>query len=159
MGRNGRDSHPQRNSRDVGLVYFFGTFEHSIDERGRLAIPARYRRAFVDGGVLRDGPEGCIELYTDAAFTDEIQRRLGTETGNRRLSGRRTRRKFMHNAFTVELDRQGRVLIPQQLRDQDDAESRMVIVGCGDYLELWSPEEWSAEIERVRDEGNDDEDT
>lgn len=134
-------------------MYFFGTFEHSIDERGRLAIPARYRRAFVDGGVLRDGPEGCIELYTEAAFNDEIQRRLGTEAGNRRLSGRRIRRSFMHNAFSVELDRQGRVLIPQQLRDEGEDESRMVIVGCGDYLELWRPEAWNAELERVRAEG------
>jgi MraZ protein len=134
-------------------VYFFGTFEHSIDERGRLAIPARYRRAFVDGGVLRDGPEGCIELYTESAFNEEIQRRLGSEAGNRRLSGRRIRRSFMHNAFSVELDRQGRVLIPQQLRDADDSESRMVIVGCGDYLELWSPEAWSDELERVRVDG------
>lgn len=134
-------------------MYFFGTFEHSIDERGRLAIPARYRRAFVDGGVLRDGPEGCIELYTEAAFNEEIQRRLGSEAGNRRISGRRIRRSFMHNAFSVELDRQGRVLIPQQLRDESDEESRMVIVGCGDYLELWRPEAWNAELERVRAEG------
>ncbi len=156
VGRNGRNSLPQRNSRDVGLVYFFGTFEHSIDERGRLAIPARYRRAFVDGGVLRDGPEGCIELYTEEAFNEEIQRRLGSASGNRSLSSRRTRRSFMHNAFSVELDRQGRVLIPQQLRDDETAaETRMVIVGCGDYLELWTPDAWARELDEV---GEDDAD-
>lgn len=137
-------------------MYFFGTFEHSIDERGRLAIPARYRRAFVDGGVLRDGPEGCIELYTEPAFDEEIQRRLGSESGNIRLTGRRIRRSFMHNAFSVELDRQGRVLIPPQLRG-DDSASQMVIVGCGDYLELWSPAAWQNELDEVRVEGETDE--
>ena len=44
-------------------MFFFGTFEHSLDERGRIAIPARYRSAFADGGILRRGPEGCAELY------------------------------------------------------------------------------------------------
>ncbi len=140
-------------------MYFFGTFEHSIDERGRLAIPARYRRAFVDGGVLRDGPEGCIELYTESAFDEEIQRRLGTGSGNRQRSGRRIRRSFLHNAFSVELDRQGRVLLPQQLRTEEDGDGRMVIVGCGDYLELWSPAAWGQELDGLSGEGEEDDDT
>jgi transcriptional regulator MraZ len=132
-------------------VYFYGTFEHSVDERGRVAIPARYRSAFVDGGVLRIGPEGCVEMYTQETFDEETQRRLGAEdsNSNRRVEGRRIRRGFLHGAYTVELDRQGRVLVPQPLRQEGALDGRTVVVGCGDYLELWSPERWEQELARV----------
>ncbi|MDA0366540.1 MAG: cell division/cell wall cluster transcriptional repressor MraZ [Chloroflexi bacterium] len=132
-------------------MYFFGTFEHSVDERGRVAIPARYRHAFVDGGVLRAGPDGCVELYTQNGFEQEVQRRLGSEESqsNRRREGRRVRRGFLHGAYTVDLDRQGRVLLPPPLRLDGAADGRAVVVGCGDYVEIWSPDAWSRELERV----------
>jgi MraZ protein len=132
-------------------VYFFGTFEHSVDERGRVAIPARYRHAFADGGVLRMGPEGCVEMYTQETFEEEVQRRLGSEDGNsnRSSEGRRVRRGFLPGAFTVELDRQGRVLLPQPFRQQASLDGRAVVVGCGDYLEIWAPERWEQELQRV----------
>jgi MraZ protein len=139
-------------------MYFFGTFEHSIDERGRLAIPARFRRAFVDGGVLRSGPEGCVEMYTTATFEAEVQRRLGSQEGNRKQRARRIRRSFLPGAYDVELDRQGRVLIPQQLRDGESATNQAVLVGCGDYLEIWRPGAWAGELARVEAEHNDEDD-
>ncbi|MPZ99772.1 MAG: cell division/cell wall cluster transcriptional repressor MraZ [Dehalococcoidia bacterium] len=130
-------------------MYFYGTFEHSIDERGRLAIPARYRSAFVGGGVLRESPEGCLEVYTQDTFDEEVQRRLAADDGNRHLNGRRIRRSFLPGAFAAELDKQGRVLVPQQLRTAGDLEGRVLVVGCGDYLELWRPERWEQEQERL----------
>ena len=141
-------------------VFFFGTFEHSLDERGRIAIPARYRPAFVDGGVLRRGPEGCAELYTQASFDEEVQRRLGSENGNRHATGRRTRRAFLPDAYGVELDRQGRILAPSQIRDEAGLVGKLLIIGCGDYLELWHPERWVQERARLealdRDEEGDE---
>jgi MraZ protein len=139
-------------------VFFYGTFEHSVDERGRVAIPARYRHAFVDGGVLREGPEGCVELYTQQGFDEEVQRRLGSEASNRRAAGRRIRRGFMPGAYTVELDRQGRVLVPPQLRQAGGLDGRIMVVGCGDYIELWHPDRWQAELTRLEAAGEDDED-
>ncbi len=133
-------------------MFFFGTFEHSIDERGRIAIPASYRRAFVDGGVVRPGPDGCLEIYTQETFDEEAQRRLASEDGNRRRSARRTRRGFMHDAYSLELDRQGRVLVPQGLRESAGVEGRVALVGCGDYIEIWDPERWAAELAEVDDE-------
>ncbi len=138
-------------------MYFFGTFEHSIDERGRLAIPARYRRAFVDGGVLRSGPEGCIEMYTTATFEAEVQRRLGSEEGNRKQRARRIRRGFLPGAYDVELDRQGRVLLPPQLRD-GNPDNQAILVGCGDYLEIWRVEAWNEEQAAIAAEPNDEDD-
>ncbi len=133
-------------------MFFFGTFEHSLDERGRIAIPARYRRAFVDGGVLRRGPEGCVEMYTQQTFDAEVGRRLGSEEGNRRASGRRVRRAFLPDAYGVELDKQGRILIPPQLRDEAGLSGKVLVIGCGDYLELWHPERWSEERARLEAE-------
>jgi len=173
----------------VAGVFFFGTFEHAIDERGRVAIPARYRHAFVDGGVLRVGPEGAVEMYTQGSFEAEVARRLGVEDGNRSLDARRTRRSFLPEAYAVELDKQGRILVPPQIREraafdgrgdsrndsrndgggdgQDDAstngangndgsdgrsDGKVLIIGCGDYLELWHPDAWAGEQARLSDE-------
>ena len=132
-------------------MFFSGTFEHTLDERGRIAIPARYRPAFVDGGVLRRGPEGCVEMYTQDTFDAEVQRRLGSENGtNRTAEARAVRREFLPDAYNVDLDRQGRVLIPPQLRDETmENGGRILVIGCGDYLELWHPDQWAAERARV----------
>jgi MraZ protein len=130
-------------------VFFFGTFEHSIDERGRVAIPARYRRAFVDGGVIRPGPDGALEIYTQETFDREAQLRLESENGNRRRTARRTRRGFMHDAYSVDLDKQGRVLIQQVLREVIALEGKCALVGCGDYIEVWEPRRWEAELNAV----------
>ena len=133
-------------------MFFFGTFEHSIDDRGRVAIPARYRPAFDTGGVLRDGPEGCVEMYTSAGFDDAIQRRLGAEGAGSNIGrgGRRIRRAFLPSAFAVELDRQGRVLVPQPLRQAASlGKDYVVVIGCGDYLEIWSPDAWQAELGKL----------
>ncbi|MCH2657393.1 MAG: cell division/cell wall cluster transcriptional repressor MraZ [Dehalococcoidia bacterium] len=127
-------------------MYFFGTFEHSIDERGRLAIPARYRRAFVDGGVLRPSPDGALELYTYQSFDSEATRRIESGNGNRERSSRRTRRSFLHDSYSVELDKQGRILIPQILRESGSLENRCTLVGCGDYVEIWDPNLWENEL-------------
>lgn len=130
-------------------MYFFGTFEHSIDERGRVAIPARYRSAFVDGGVIRPGPEGGIELYTNADFNAQFSTRQAEATGNDNPAARRLRRNFMSVAFPVELDKQGRILIERQLRDSAMLTGKILIIGCGDYLELWHPDRWAEELARI----------
>lgn len=126
-------------------MFFFGTFEHAIDERGRVAIPARYRRAFVDGGVLRVGPEGAVEMYTLTTFDEEVQRRLGAADGNSSRDARRTRRSFLPEAYSVDIDKQGRILVPPQIRDRANLGGKVLIIGCGDYLELWHPEAWAGE--------------
>ena len=131
-------------------MFFSGTFEHTLDERGRIAIPARYRTAFVDGGVLRRGPEGCIEMYSQEAFDAEVQRRLGAEVGNRSTASRLTRREFLADTYTFDVDRQSRVLVPPQLRDENtESAGRILIIGCGDYLELWHPDRWAEERARI----------
>ncbi len=150
-------------------MVFFGTFEHTIDGRGRLAIPARYRPAFIDGtdhrgmdivhGVIRVGPEGCIELYPQPAFEEEVDRRLASANGNRTAAARRIRRIFLADAFPVDFDSQNRIVLPANFReevgieiepDADNNPPKVKITGVGDYLELWHPERWAEERQHLR---------
>lgn len=130
-------------------VFFYGTYEHTIDDRGRIAVPARFRRALADGAIVRSGQDGCTEMYTHESFEQEVQLRLGEEAGTRRRSARLTRRSFLAGAFEVELDGQGRIVIPQPVRESCALDGRAVFVGCGDYVELWSPQRWATESEAI----------
>lgn len=127
-------------------MYFSGTFEHALDDRGRIAVPAAFRGAFLQGAILRPTPEGCIELYTAEAFETEVRRRLsGDDESSRTLGARRTRRSFLADALPAELDRQGRIVIPPPFRAASLSDGRVAIVGCGDFLEIWASERWAAE--------------
>ncbi len=125
-------------------MYLYGTFEHSMDERGRVAIPAVFRRALQDGGVLRPADDGCLELYTQEAFDAETALRLG-ESGTRKRGDRRRRRTFLPDSLHVDLDGQGRIVIPQEMRTAAGLDGRVSLVGLGDYVEIWAPERWTAE--------------
>ncbi|MEZ4503218.1 MAG: division/cell wall cluster transcriptional repressor MraZ [Dehalococcoidia bacterium] len=138
------------------MTTFFGSFEHAIDERGRVAIPARYRKSFDEGVVLRLGSEGCIEMYTAEGFERQVSLRLGDHESNRSRAGRRVRRGFLAQAYDVELDRQGRILIPQQLREPAALSDRAVVVGLGDYIELWDPARWETELDEVGDDDDEE---
>jgi MraZ protein len=131
-------------------VYFYGTYEHAIDERGRIAIPSGYRDQFADGGVVRVNADGCIELYTQQGFEEEAHRRLSAEESTRALSARRTRRGFLAGAYPVDLDKQGRILLPQAVRSMARLNGRASFVGCGDYMEIWERESWSLEQQALR---------
>ena len=126
---------------------FRGTFEHSLDQRGRLAIPARYRQAFAKGGVLTPSPDGCLELYPAAAF-DETADQLTAEGANLQR-GRRLRRALYARSWDVDLDKQGRILIPQSMRDAADVQDAVVVAGRGECLELWGLERWHEESSAV----------
>ena len=127
-------------------MHFYGKYEHSLDGRGRIAIPAVYRRELHDGGVLRPADDGCIELYTREGFGAETDRRLG-DSGTRERADRQRRRDFLPEAFPVDLDQQGRIVIPQEMRERASLDGRVTLIGLGDYIELWNPERWDAERE------------
>lgn len=133
------------------MTEFFGSYEHSVDERGRIAVPARFRKLFIEGAVVRAGPERCVEVYTAEGFRTETTRRLGDHLSTRDRESRRVRRAFLTNAFEVELDRQGRILVPQGLRQQCEVGDRVVINGCGDYIEIWNPDRWATEMSALEE--------
>ena len=124
------------------MTDFFGSYEHSVDERGRIAVPAKFRKLFVEGAVVRAGPERCVEVYTAEGFRLETTRRLGDHLSTRDRESRRVRRAFLTNAFEVELDRQGRILVPAYLRESIGLTDNAVVVGSRDHAEIWAPAAW-----------------
>lgn len=131
-------------------VDFTGEYEHRLDDRGRLAIPAGYRVFFEHGGFLLPGPDGQLELYTPDGYNAEKQ--IRTVGDKRRLSARRLARSFYGRVRRVEIDRQGRILIPPPMREGRALDGLTIIVGMGDYLEIWSADAWRAEEEQIEGE-------
>lgn len=127
----------------MATVDFTGEYEHRLDDRGRLAIPSAYRGLFEHGGYLLPGPEGQLELYTPEAYQAEKQ--IRTVNDKLRPAARRLARSFFGRVRRVETDRQGRILIPPQMREERSITGDTTIVGMGEYLEIWNSEAWHSE--------------
>jgi MraZ protein len=120
---------------------FLGTFEHSLDEKGRVVLPSTFRSALSEGGVLAK-LDGCIGLWTPEEF--EKVASLMQEKVRAGEVGQDALRVFAADAATVRPDSQGRVSIPQRLREHSGLERDLVITGRLDRIELWSVQRWAA---------------
>jgi MraZ protein len=123
---------------------FRGHFEHSLDAKNRLSIPARYRAAFSGGVVLAKDPEPCLTVWPAETHESIIQRALGGLNPMGR-DYRRLSRFFQGNSFEVELDASGRVVLPPPLLGYAGIGKEVVVVGVGDHLEVWDRERWTTE--------------
>lgn len=132
-------------------MFFLGRYEYAMDERGRVPVPPRYRDALAQGAVLGQGsPDRCLRLYTEESFEQEAV--LYTSEPATRRAGRITRHAFFARSFPVDLDRQGRILVPAALRTYAGLEGNALVVGSGEWLEIWDPERFDAEMAVVDDE-------
>ncbi len=122
---------------------FLGRFEHSIDTKGRLALPARYRDNLADGVVVTRGFDSCLLIYPMAVWSP-----LASKVSQLSISDpdvRALRRLLFSEAADLELDKQGRILIPSDLRNYAELDREAVIVGMHTFIEIWSPARWSDE--------------
>jgi len=128
---------------------FLGQYQHTLDNKGRLIIPARYRGLLIEGAYLTQGFDRNLRVLTVPSFKaiyERLSRMNIADPVTRQL-----RRLIFSNASFVELDRVGRILIPQFLRDIASLDSDAVIVGVGDSIEIWSPQSWSDQAEILHD--------
>ena len=128
---------------------FLGQYRHNLDEKGRLTIPAKFRDAFAEGAYLTQGFDRNLRLLTESDFNrmaEKINHLSMTDPAIRQL-----RRLIFANASEVQLDRLGRTLVPQFLREFAGLESEAVIVGVGEAVEIWSPETWAAQESDLQD--------
>lgn len=133
------------------MQYFLGRYDYAMDDRGRVPIPPRYRELFARGAVLSQGsPDPCLRLYPAESF--EQQAGLYASEPPTRRAGRITRHAFFSRSFSVDLDRQGRILIPAALRAYAGLEGNVVVAGAGEWLEVWNPERFEAEMAVVDDQ-------
>ncbi|MFN8620911.1 MAG: division/cell wall cluster transcriptional repressor MraZ [Chloroflexota bacterium] len=127
---------------------FTGEYRHAVDEKGRVAVPARFRPELA-GAFVSKWIDGCLAIHPRAAW-DVLSAKLGAlpvTDGNARTFSR----YIFGAAFEVELDKQGRLLLPDVLRGFAKLEREVVIVGARDHVELWTPPLWDAYSARMDD--------
>jgi len=120
---------------------FVGTHEHGLDDKGRMVLPAKIRAQLGEAGMVGMA-DGCLGLWTIEGF-DEIGDRITAAVDARTLD-RAVLRKFMAFAAEVVPDQQGRVVIPQALRDHAGLGSEVVVNGSGARAEIWARDRWDA---------------
>jgi MraZ protein len=121
-----------------------GHYEHSLDAKHRLSIPARFRATFSSGLVLAKDSDDCISVWTPETHESIIERALaGKNPLGREYKG--VQRFFQANSFDVELDSSGRVTLPPPLLAHAKIEKEVVVAGVGDHLEVWGRERWERE--------------
>lgn len=123
---------------------FRGHYEHSLDAKNRLSVPARFRATFSSGLVLSKGSDACISVSTPEAHESMLERAL---EGKNPLGSeyRAVQRYFQGNSFDVELDASGRVTLPGRLLGHAGIEKETVVAGVGDHLEIWDRRRWDDE--------------
>ena len=130
---------------------FLGRHAHNLDAKGRLAVPARFRDALAEGVVLTRGIDRCLALYPMAAW-----RPLAEKVSALSLTdpdARAFRRMVFAEAVDLELDAQGRILLPPDLRRYAEIEREAFVVGVHTSLEIWSPARWEAAYAQMDDDG------
>jgi MraZ protein len=121
---------------------FTGEYRHTVDEKGRIAVPARFRARLADGPMLANWIDGCLAIFprpdweqldariSSLPFTDPIARQL---------------QRFLYGGATeIDLDRQGRFVVPASLREYAGLRSEGVVVGSRDHAEIWAPDRWAS---------------
>jgi len=128
---------------------FFGQYEHSIDAKGRLTIPSGFRDLIPDGLYVMLGFDQNLSAYPKEQF-DLISAHANKMTITDK-DARDFRRFLFGNTAKLYFDSMGRILIPNYLRDLAKIDSNVVIVGAGDSFEIWSPELWAEQNEKIKD--------
>jgi MraZ protein len=130
-------------------LIFRGTFEHALDAKHRLTVPAKFRAALADGAVLgkssevAEGSARCISIWTPTGYEEFTGQVLA---GMNPLSpqARELKRFFYNNSFDVELDSANRLMIPAPLMRYADLEKEVVVAGSGECLEVWNRESYDS---------------
>ena len=132
---------------------FIGEYHHTIDEKGRIIIPAKFREELGNTFIITRGIENCLFVYSEENWA-QITNKLNSLPFTKK-DARTFNRFFMSGATNVELDKQGRVNISKPLIDYASLLKDCVIIGTGDRLEVWSQESWESFFDSTKDSMSD----
>ena len=124
-----------------------GEYEHTIDAKGRLSMPSKLRRDMGEAFIVTKGLDGCL-----FAFSQDEWKNFETKLKSLPLSDKNARnfvRFFLAGATECEIDKQGRFLIPSNLREAGKLEKEAVIIGVGTRLEIWNKDIWNSKDEEI----------
>jgi MraZ protein len=130
---------------------FSGEYEHVLDDKGRIFLPARYRDEMGEMVVLSRGVDGQVNAYPLEAWrkiAEQVAQR------NQAVHANRDMNRLLFAVSECPIDKQGRLLIPPSLRRHAALDSEVVIVGVNDHLEVWSQQRWQEVTDRLRAEGS-----
>ena len=123
---------------------FIGEYNHTIDAKGRLIIPSRFREVLGDEFVVTKGMDGCLFVFDNPewqAFEEKLHKLPMIDKGARQFT-----RFFLAGAASVEVDKQGRILLPADLREFAGITKDAVLVGVGSRVEIWSKDRWEGTV-------------
>lgn len=121
---------------------FLGEYQHTVDDKGRVVMPSKFRHQLADGVVVTKGQEHCLYVFSAGRWDDEVARVGRLSRTNRRH--RDYMRAFFGSASDQKLDRQGRVALPAPLRQYAGLDRDVIVVGVADRLEIWDAAAWGA---------------
>ena len=133
---------------------FLGEYAHTIDDKNRLTLPARFRDALADGVVLTRGLDECLDVYARADWDSLVAARLAPLDPFSK-EARDLKRFFFSAAADAELDKQGRVLVPPALMKHGRLGREVVVAGVHDHLEIWDRAAWTDNVTKVEGSADD----
>ncbi len=122
---------------------FKGQYRHNLDDKGRLVLPTKFRDDITEGSVITIGYEGCLTIYTAEGWKRCVDELLSKPMTN--VAVRKTMRILTGNASDIEIDKSGRVKIPDYLLSAAGISKEVSIVGLGSVIEVWATERWLKE--------------
>ncbi len=128
---------------------FLGQYQHTLDEKGRLMVPARFRELLAGGAFITQGFDRCLMIMGEAYFKQVYERVNAMNLAD--PTTRLLRRLIFANAYPVEVDKVGRVLVPQNLRQFAGLNGEAIVAGQGDYFEVWTPPAWEEQMKQIQD--------
>jgi MraZ protein len=132
---------------------FLGQYQHNLDDKGRLMIPARFRELLEGGAYITQGFDKCLMVLTEAYFKQVYERIEAMNLAD--PTARLLRRLILANAYGVEVDKIGRIVVPQNLRTflgfENGTGGELVVAGQGEYFEVWSPATWAEQMAQLQD--------
>lgn len=133
---------------------FLGEYEHTVDDKGRITLPSRFRDSFKNGIVLTRGIDRCLSAYTPEQWRALVDSQLSMLSP---LSpdGRRMHRFFFSGASETELDKQGRLVLPPALARHARLKRDVVVAGVYDHLEIWDRSTWRAQLKEIEGSAED----
>ncbi len=132
---------------------FIGEFTHSVDSKGRLAVPAKFRKKLATGAVVTRGLDDCLFLYPKVEW-EKLAKKL-SQLPISQKNARAFARLMLAGAYDVDLDKQGRIVIPAYLRRYASIKNETVIAGLYSRLEIWSTARWNKYKKGAEEESTD----
>ena len=123
---------------------FIGEYHHSVDSKNRISLPAKFRTTMGETVVINRGIDNCLSVYTQEAW-QEILDKLSTLSMTK-ANEREFSRFMLSGAAEVSVDSQGRILVPDNLKEYADIDKKVVWAGVGNHAEMWSENAWESQL-------------